>query len=218
MIPCLRISQLNMRTEKVFDQLVEYDWKPTACSTCSTFGHDEAQCPIYYLLEPDIADKEKQSSEVETTNPVPAVENAEARKLMTQADGTRRKGQPRKESKGTELLGEVFDSPIPPIIKALCGMLGADPGLNPAVGMHRLSIDPAVKPVKQARRRFRPDLQGQIVAEVDKLIAAGFIEEVQYPIWLANIVPVRKKNGQIRICVDFRDLNKACPKDEFPVQ
>lgn len=66
------------------------------------------------------------------------------------------------------------------------------PGLNPAVAMHRLSIDPAVKPVKQAQRRFRPDLQGQIVAEVDKLIAAGFIEEVQYPIWLANIVPEEK--------------------------
>ncbi len=43
----------------------------------------------------------------------------------------------------------------------------------------------------------------------------GFIEEIQCPKWLANIVPVKKKGGQIRICVDFRDLNKACPKDEF---
>ena len=45
----------------------------------------------------------------------------------------------------------------------------------------------------------------------------NFIREVQYLTWLANIVPVKKKNGQIRICVDFRDLNKACPKDSFPL-
>ena len=43
-----------------------------------------------------------------------------------------------------------------------------------------------------------------------------FIEEIERPSWLANIVPVKKKGGQIRICVDFRDLSKACPKDEFP--
>jgi hypothetical protein len=58
-------------------------------------------------------------------------------------------------------------------------------------------------------------LESRIIEEVDKLIAAGFIEEVQYPTWVANIVPVKKKNGQIRVCVDFRDLNKACPKEIF---
>ena len=57
----------------------------------------------------------------------------------------------------------------------------------------------------------------RIKAEVQKLIDVGFVREVKYPIWLANIVPVKKKNGQIRICVDFRDLNGACPKDEFPL-
>jgi len=57
----------------------------------------------------------------------------------------------------------------------------------------------------------------QINAKVDKLIKANFIHEVQYPIWLANIVPVRKKNGQLWICVDFRDLNHACRKDDFPL-
>jgi len=52
---------------------------------------------------------------------------------------------------------------------------------------------------------------------VDKLIRANFTREVQYPIWLANIIPVQKKNGQLQICVDFKDLNNACPKDEFPL-
>ena len=52
---------------------------------------------------------------------------------------------------------------------------------------------------------------------MNKLIEAGFIREVKYPTWISNIVPVRKKNGQIRVCVDFRDLNNACPKDNFPL-
>ncbi|KAA0054151.1 uncharacterized protein E6C27_scaffold131G00750 [Cucumis melo var. makuwa] len=45
----------------------------------------------------------------------------------------------------------------------------------------------------------------------------GFICEVKYPTWIANIVPVREKNGQLRVCVNFRDLNNACPKDDFPL-
>ena len=71
--------------------------------------------------------------------------------------------------------------------------------------------------VKHHSRRFRPELQDDIITEVDRLITAAFIKEVQYPRWLANIVPVTKKNGQLRICVDFRDLNRACPKDDFPI-
>lgn len=46
---------------------------------------------------------------------------------------------------------------------------------------------------------------------------ARFIDEIKCPEWLTNIVPVKKKGGQIRIYVDFKDLNKACPKDEFPL-
>ena len=52
---------------------------------------------------------------------------------------------------------------------------------------------------------------------MQKLLAAGFIKPIQHPRWLSNIVPVKKKNGQIRCCVDFRNLNKTCPKDEFPL-
>ena len=50
-----------------------------------------------------------------------------------------------------------------------------------------------------------------------KLLQAGFIRAVQYPKWISNIVPVKKKSGQIRVCVDFRNLNEACPKDDFPL-
>ena len=54
-----------------------------------------------------------------------------------------------------------------------------------------------------------------IEAEVQKLIECGFIREEQHSDWVANIVLVLKKNEKIRVCIDFRDLNIACPKDEF---
>ena len=89
------------------------------------------------------------------------------------------------------------------------------PGLNPSISLHHLAVKKGVRLVKQAQRRFWPELIPQIETEVNKLIEAGFIHEVQYPEWIANIVPVKKKDGQIRVCVDFRDLNSACPKDDF---
>ncbi|KAL0287154.1 UNVERIFIED_CONTAM: hypothetical protein Scaly_2774600 [Sesamum calycinum] len=61
----------------------------------------------------------------------------------------------------------------------------------------------------QRNTRVRPK------GEVNKLIEVGFIREVKYPMWISSIVSVRKKNGQIRLCIDFRDLNNACLKDDF---
>ena len=91
------------------------------------------------------------------------------------------------------------------------------PGLDPSLAIHKLVVSKGKPWVKQAPRCFRSELAVQIEYEVDKLIDVGFIREVKYPTWLASIVPVKKKNGQIRICVDYRDLNDACPKDEFPL-
>ena len=53
--------------------------------------------------------------------------------------------------------------------------------------------------------------------EVNKLLVAGFICEVYYSDWLANVVPIKMANGKWRMCVNFTDLNKACPKDSFPL-
>ncbi|KAA0055869.1 uncharacterized protein E5676_scaffold943G00650 [Cucumis melo var. makuwa] len=91
------------------------------------------------------------------------------------------------------------------------------PRLDPKVAIHRLAIKSEHQPVKQAQRRFRPKLISQIEEEVNKLIEAEFIREVKYPTWIANIVLVRKKNGKLRVCFDFRNLNNACPKDDFPL-
>ena len=53
--------------------------------------------------------------------------------------------------------------------------------------------------------------------EVNKLLATNFIRKVHYPEWLVNVVMVKKANGKWRMCVDFIDLNQACPKDSFPL-
>ena len=53
--------------------------------------------------------------------------------------------------------------------------------------------------------------------DANKLLAADFIRKVYYPDWLANVVLVKKVNGKWRMCVDFTNLNKACPKDSFPL-
>ena len=89
------------------------------------------------------------------------------------------------------------------------------PSLNPKVVVHQLLVKHGVRSIKQAKKRFRLELISQIETEIDKLIEVGFIKEVKYPAWIANIVSVKKKNGQIRVCVDFKYLNNACPKDDF---
>ncbi|KAG9442517.1 hypothetical protein H6P81_018371 [Aristolochia fimbriata] len=91
------------------------------------------------------------------------------------------------------------------------------PGLDPRVVVHKLAVHPSIGTVKQSQRGFRPELVPEIEKEVDKLITTNFIREVKYPSWISNIVPVKKKTGQIWVCVDFRNLNKACPKDDFPL-
>ncbi|XP_059429079.1 uncharacterized protein LOC132162878 [Corylus avellana] len=72
-----------------------------------------------------------------------------------------------------------------------------------------------MKPVKKKRTKFALERNMARAEEVEKLLKAWFVEEVYYPNWLAKVVLVKKSNGKWRMCVDFTDLNKACPKDSF---
>ncbi|RDX86016.1 hypothetical protein CR513_32692, partial [Mucuna pruriens] len=81
------------------------------------------------------------------------------------------------------------------------------PEIDPGFMCHRLSINPSVKPVAPKKRKQGEEKRRAIKEEVGKLLAASFVREVQYPTWLANVVMVKKAN----------DLNKACPKDPYPL-
>jgi hypothetical protein len=90
------------------------------------------------------------------------------------------------------------------------------PRIDPGLVAHSLNVEPGTRPVVQPMRTFHIEMEAQITQEVKNLLAAGFIKPIQHPRWLSNIVLVKKKNGQIRCCIDFRNLNKACLKNEFP--
>ena len=90
-------------------------------------------------------------------------------------------------------------------------------GVDRQVISHHLNVDPKMLPIKQKKRNISGERQKAAQEEVDKLLNAGFIREVFYPDWLANVVVVPKPNGKWRMCVDFTDLNKACPKDSYPL-
>ena len=83
--------------------------------------------------------------------------------------------------------------------------------------VHRLNVCPFVTPVRQKKRVFAQERDKVIAKEVRKLLEADFIREVYYPEWLANVVMVKKANGKWRMCIDFIDLNKAYPKDSYPL-
>ena len=90
-------------------------------------------------------------------------------------------------------------------------------GIDPSFISYKLSLDPRAKPMAQKRRKLGTEKQKAINEEVKRLLDVGFIREIQYTTWLANVVMVKKSNGKCRMCVDFTDLNKACPKDSYPL-
>ena len=89
------------------------------------------------------------------------------------------------------------------------------PGVSREFVEHKLDVSPTAKAIKQKLRRFAKARKDVIRVEVTKLLAAGFIRVVYNPEWLANPVLVEKKNKTWRMCVDYTDLNKHCPKHIF---
>ena len=90
------------------------------------------------------------------------------------------------------------------------------PGVDPLVASHKLSIYKEARYISEKKmqtwRRTTPS-----GAKADRLLSAGFIEDAQYTTWLSNVVLVKKANGKWWMCVDYTDLNKACPRDAYPL-
>lgn len=90
------------------------------------------------------------------------------------------------------------------------------PGIDPSIVVHEIPTYPGAKPVRQRLRPVHPRKAAAIKAEVENLLKAGFIYPIPLTDWVSNIVLVTKKQGTIQVCVDYRDINWACPKDNFP--
>ena len=87
-------------------------------------------------------------------------------------------------------------------------MLGVPRGL----AEHHLRVDPKVKPIKEYLRWYAVEKRKAIGEEVARLLAAEFIREIYHSEWLANVVMVPKKDNSLRMCIDFKHINRACPK------
>ena len=90
-------------------------------------------------------------------------------------------------------------------------------GLDSSIMQHHLPILPHARPIKQKLRRLHPQWSLQDKEEIQMQLNVGFLSVVEYLEWDANVIPVPQKYGKVRVCVDFRDLNKASSKDDFPL-
>jgi hypothetical protein len=91
------------------------------------------------------------------------------------------------------------------------------PGIDPSVVCRHLAINHGVKPVVQRKRKLGEERRKTVDEEVKKLKDAHFISEIKYPTWLVNTLLVKKASGKWRMCVDYTNLNMACPKDPYPL-
>ena len=89
------------------------------------------------------------------------------------------------------------------------------PGVPRGLAEHRLRVDLKAKPVKEHPRRSAMEKGKEIGKEVARLLAAEFIREIYHSEWLANVVMVPKKDDSLCMCIDFKHINRACPKDQF---
>jgi hypothetical protein len=90
------------------------------------------------------------------------------------------------------------------------------PNLNPSIVEHRIDTWPYITPFCQKKCPLHPSKVTAIKAEIDQLHVVGFIYPIAYTSWVSNLVSINKKQGTICVCIDFCDLNHACPKDNFP--
>lgn len=90
-------------------------------------------------------------------------------------------------------------------------------GIDSEVMHHKLHIDQTTMPIKQKPRRASLEKAKAVKEEVHKVLKAGMIRKAQFSDWISNPVAVKKHNGKWRVCIDFTELNRACPKDSFPL-
>ena len=89
-------------------------------------------------------------------------------------------------------------------------------GIDPSIVVHKIKTYPTARPVRKKLRQVHPSKAAAIKAKIEKHLKAGFIYPVALTEWVSNVIPINKKQCTIRVCIDFRYLNKDYPKDNFP--
>jgi hypothetical protein len=89
--------------------------------------------------------------------------------------------------------------------------------IPPHICEHKIELKPNTKPIKQSKYRMNPNCAAKVKEEIDKLLKAGFIYPVDRAEWLSSIMIVPKKNGKLRVCIDYRKLNGASNFETFPL-
>ena len=90
-------------------------------------------------------------------------------------------------------------------------------GIDASLHQHRINLKEDAIPIVQQRYRMNPNFAQQVKQEIDKLLSVGFIKPVNEVSWMSPIIVVPKKNGKIRVCVDYRKLNASTITDPFPM-
>ena len=90
-------------------------------------------------------------------------------------------------------------------------------GINHEITQHHIDTHAHMVPIKQKLRRMRTEWLLKIKGEVTKQLKLEFIKPIHQAEWIANVVPIPKKDGNVRMCVNFKDLNKGFSKDDFPL-
>lgn len=131
------------------------------------------------------------------------------------------RGYPDKKTKIGKYLPDILNKDIIELICEYLDIFAWDPndmpGIPETIARHSLHVDPGVRPVCQKKRIFSEEKLSAIDEELNRLLEAGFIEPVKFPTWIANMVLVKKSKGKYRMCIDYSDLKKACPKDYYPL-
>ncbi|RVW61814.1 Transposon Ty3-I Gag-Pol polyprotein [Vitis vinifera] len=201
-----------------FMDLSIFEYSPASCDSTSISAPHSPTSQIFDIND-EVAwpDSDRDSSDHDS-DPVDERVSPDTGDVETVDFGT--EDQPRELKIGSPLSTEERDRLIH-LLRSYLDVFAWSyedmPGLDPSIVQHHLPILPHVRPVKQKLRRLHPRWSLQVKEEIQKQLSVGFISVVEYPEWLANVVPVPKKDGKVRVCVDFRDLNKASPKDDFPL-
>ncbi|XP_074374222.1 uncharacterized protein LOC141714610 [Apium graveolens] len=197
----------------------------TALRAITSISHLKMKFPTDFGVGKMIGDQTDEEFEVNldidprslvdlpTKNSCSTVEETEEIKVF--------EGNLKKTTRIGKNLPESLKKDITCLIREFADIFSWDPkdmpGIPEIIAHHSLHINKNITPIRQKCRIFSDGKKAAIDQEIDRLLEAKFIEPVQFSTWISNVVLVKKSNGKWRMCVDYSDVNRACPGDFYPL-